>query len=63
MQDKHRTSRQMEGYQDTLADLKSRLAAAVADKDRLFQERLDLNHKVQQLILEKEQLLKVRQRA
>ncbi|KAK7463956.1 hypothetical protein BaRGS_00038038, partial [Batillaria attramentaria] len=57
-EDKHRASRQVEGYQDTLADLKSRLAAATADKDRLFQERLDLNQKVQQLILEKEQLLK-----
>lgn len=49
----------MESYQDTLADLKSRLAAAIADKDRLFQDRLDLNQKLQHLTLEKEQLLKV----
>ncbi|XP_076443559.1 uncharacterized protein LOC143282022 isoform X3 [Babylonia areolata] len=55
---KSRASKQVEGYQDTLADLKSRLSAAVADKDRLFQERLDLNNKVQKMILEKEQLLK-----
>ena len=59
LQDKHRASRQVEGYQDTLTDLKSRLACAVSDKDRLFQERFDLNQKVQELILEKEQLLKV----
>ncbi|KAL8616689.1 hypothetical protein ACOMHN_031671 [Nucella lapillus] len=55
---KNRASKQAEGYQDTLTDLKSRLAGALADKDRLFQERLDLHNKLQKMILEKEQLLK-----
>ncbi|XP_046562645.1 LOW QUALITY PROTEIN: myosin-11-like [Haliotis rubra] len=59
-QDKHNASKQIENYQDTVADLKARLATVSADKDRLFQEKLDLNHKVQQLVLDKEQLIKVK---
>jgi hypothetical protein len=49
----------VEGFQESLADLKSRLASAMSEKDRYFQEKLDLNQKVQQLLLEKETLLKV----
>lgn len=59
-QDKHRVSRRAEDYQETIADLKSRLTAVTSDKDRLFHDRLDLNRRLQQLMLEKEQLLKVR---
>ncbi|XP_048259313.1 GRIP and coiled-coil domain-containing protein 2-like isoform X3 [Haliotis rufescens] len=59
-QDKHNASKQIENYQDRVADLKARLATVAADKDRLFQEKLDLNHKVQQLVLDKEQLIKVK---
>ncbi|PVD19894.1 hypothetical protein C0Q70_20388 [Pomacea canaliculata] len=58
-EDKHRVSRRAEDYQETIADLKSRLTAVTSDKDRLFHDRLDLNRRLQQLMLEKEQLLKV----
>ncbi|XP_041367853.1 girdin-like isoform X2 [Gigantopelta aegis] len=57
-EDKQRSSRQIENYQDTIADLKSKLATTSADKDRLFQDRFDLNQKLQQLVLDKEQLIK-----
>ncbi|GFR88874.1 laminin subunit alpha-3 [Elysia marginata] len=59
-EDKSRAARQVEGYQDTINDIKSRLAATSADRDRLFQEKLEMNGKLQQMVLDKEQLMKAK---
>lgn len=59
-EDKSRAARQVEGYQDTISDIKSRLAATSADRDRLFQEKLEMNGKLQQMVLDKEQLMKAK---
>ncbi|GFO24555.1 laminin subunit alpha-3, partial [Plakobranchus ocellatus] len=59
-EDKTRAARQVEGYQDTISDIKARLAATSADRDRLFQEKLEMNGKIQQMVLDKEQLMKAK---
>ncbi|KAI8478224.1 hypothetical protein Bbelb_440450 [Branchiostoma belcheri] len=51
-----RTSR----LEDVLADAKSKLASVTAEKDRLFQEKIDLHQKVQKMTVDKEQLMKAK---
>ncbi|KAJ8304661.1 hypothetical protein KUTeg_018244 [Tegillarca granosa] len=55
-EEKQSVSRQLEGAQNKLADLKTKASSASTEKDKLFQEKLDLNNKFQQLLINKEQL-------
>jgi len=45
--------------QDTLTDLRSRVAITTSDKERLYQEKLDLNAKVENTTLHNKQLEEV----
>uniref|UniRef100_A0A2C9LXG2 Uncharacterized protein n=1 Tax=Biomphalaria glabrata TaxID=6526 RepID=A0A2C9LXG2_BIOGL len=58
-EDKVQVAKQVEGYKDMISDLKSRLATTSTDRDRLFQEKLEMNSKIQQMVLDKEQLMRV----
>ena len=51
--------RQLESFQDAMADMKATLASTSADKERFFQEKLDLHQQVQNVFFEKESLQKV----
>ena len=57
-QEKHRLNRQADAMQDVIADLQATLASTAADKERFFQEKLDLNQKAQNLTHDKECLKK-----
>ncbi|XP_035827360.1 myosin-9 [Aplysia californica] len=57
-EDKSRTARQVESYQDTITDLKARLSATSADRDRLFSEKLEMSSKIQQMVLDKEKMMR-----
>lgn len=46
--------------EESLADVKSKLVSVNSDKERYFQEKLDLHQRVQQLSHDKEHLYKVR---
>ncbi|XP_055891681.1 paramyosin-like isoform X3 [Biomphalaria glabrata] len=59
-EDKVQVAKQVEGYKDMISDLKSRLATTSTDRDRLFQEKLEMNSKIQQMVLDKEQLMRAK---
>ena len=44
----------METLQETLSDVKATLTKTLSDKERYFQEKLDLHQKLQSAILERE---------
>lgn len=50
--------RQMDSFYDSVADLKANLASITSDKERYFQEKLDLHQKLQNTILERETVSK-----
>ena len=58
-QEKQKIARQLETSQEKASELKSKASAASIEKDRLFQEKMDLNNKYQQLLVNKEQLDRV----
>ncbi|KAK6180012.1 hypothetical protein SNE40_012236 [Patella caerulea] len=60
-EDKSRSSKQVENYQSVISELRTKLHSTTVDKDRLFQEKLETNHKLQQLTLDKEELLQHKQ--
>lgn len=45
-----------------LADLQASLASATSDKERYFQEKMDLHQRIQQLSHERDSLLKVKEK-
>ena len=53
-QERSRLERQLQTFQSTVSDLKATLATASADKERYFQEKLDLHQKLQNMTLERE---------
>ena len=59
MQEKQQLNRQLDVLQDTITDLKSTLAVTVADKERFFQEKLELANQLQKNSFEKENWEKV----
>ena len=59
LQEKHRMLRQLESFQDAMADMKATLASTSADKERFFQEKLDLHQQLQNAKYEKESFQKV----
>ncbi|XP_059155413.1 myosin-11-like isoform X2 [Physella acuta] len=59
-EDKVQAAKQVESYKDMLTDLKARLSATSADRDRLFQEKLEMSSRIQQMVLEKEQLMRAK---
>ena len=50
--------RQLDTFQESVADLKATLATTSADKERFFQEKLDLHQKMQNLSLDKDTAVK-----
>lgn len=53
-QEKTKLQRQCETLQENVSDLKSTLASTSSDKERFFQEKLDLHQKLQNITLDKE---------
>ena len=51
----------MDTLQETLSDLKTSFAKTSSDKERYFQEKLDLHHKLQSASLEREVAVKEKQ--
>ena len=58
-QEKQKLSRELEHNQDGIRDTRSKVANLTSERDRLFQEKLEFNNKIQQLLLDKEATEKV----
>ena len=58
-QEKQKISRELEHNQDGIRDTRSKVANLTSERDRLFQEKLEFNNKIQQLLLDKEATEKV----
>ena len=60
LQEKTRFMLKQSEHEDIISDLKSSMASLSADRERFFQEKLDLTQKIQTLIHDLEQTRKVR---
>lgn len=59
-EEKHRQKKQMEKLEEKKAALKSKALTASSEKDRLFHDKMDLNNKYQQLLIDKEALTQIK---
>ncbi|KAK3602752.1 hypothetical protein CHS0354_027751 [Potamilus streckersoni] len=57
-EEKRRFAKQLESKQEGVEEMKSRLSVLTTERDRLFQEKMDLNNKLQQMSVDKEQVEK-----
>ncbi|XP_061169283.1 myosin-2 heavy chain-like [Saccostrea echinata] len=57
---KHRLSKQVEKLEEKKTAFKSQALAASSEKDRLFHDKMDLNNKYQQLLIDKEALTQIK---
>lgn len=61
-QEKSRVDQEVGRLRAALADLQASLASATSDKERYFQEKMDLHQRIQQLSHERDSLLKVKEK-
>ncbi|XP_060073630.1 myosin-13-like [Ylistrum balloti] len=54
--EKQTMMKKMDNHKVKATDMQAKASSAIVEKDRLFQEKMDLNNKFQQLIVNKEQL-------
>lgn len=59
-EDKHRLSKRVEKLEEKKTAFKSQALAAASEKDRLFHDKMDLNNKYQQLLIDKEALTQIK---
>ncbi|KAL3866533.1 hypothetical protein ACJMK2_043826 [Sinanodonta woodiana] len=57
-EEKRRFAKQLESKLEGVEEMKSRLSVLTTERDRLFQEKMDLNSKLQQMSVDKEQVEK-----
>lgn len=60
LQEKQKLVKQLEIAEEKGKDFKSKMTSFGAEKDRLFAEKMDTNNKLQQMLVNNEQLERVR---
>ena len=59
LKEKQKLLRELENNQDGMRDTRSKVANLTGERDRLFQEKMEMSSKIQQLVIDKEQSEKV----
>lgn len=59
LQEKQKLAREIENNQENHREARARVTNLATERDRLFSEKMDMTSKIQQLMIDKEQIEKV----